>query len=257
MGPQCEDGYTRIANELLEALCRTRVPGEAMQIFLVILRKTYGYKKKVDAIALSQFVTATGIVKTHVSRAIEKLVQMNMIVTQKGNGITVTYEINKHYDTWRPLPKKVTLPKKVIKVTQKGNLPLPKKGTTKDNITKERKKDVCADFESFYSLFPKHKARADAEKAWRQMSPPLDAVMAALEWQNQQPDWLKENGKYIPLPASWLRGKRWEDEQDNGPNQDRQESEESDALSYQPPETQERLKRQLAYMEQKEAELNA
>jgi hypothetical protein len=25
-------------------------------------------------------------------------------------------------------------------------------------------------------------------------------------------DWLKENGKYIPYPATWLKGCRWEDE---------------------------------------------
>lgn len=251
MGPQCEDGYTRIANELLEALCRTRVPGEAMQIFLVILRKTYGYKKKTDAIALSQFVAATGIVKTHVSRAIEKLVQMNMIVTQKGNGLAVTYEINKHYNTWIPLPKKVTLPKKVMKVTQKGNLPLPKKGTTKDIITKERKKGLLADFEIFYSRFPKHKARADAEKAWLQMSPPIDAVLAALEWQSQQPDWLEAKGKYVPYPASWIRGRRWEDDPDTPKVEDTDTKESAADISYQSPETQERLKRQLAYIEQR------
>lgn len=128
MGPQCEDGYTKLANELLEALCRTRIPGEPMQIFLTILRKTYGFGKKSDKIPLSQFVEATGITKTHVSRAIAKLVEMNIIITQNGNSITqngngsiVTYEINKHYSTWNLLPKKVTLPKKVITVTQNGN----------------------------------------------------------------------------------------------------------------------------------------
>jgi hypothetical protein len=26
------------------------------------------------------------------------------------------------------------------------------------------------------------------------------------------PDWKKENGKYIPMPYTWLNGKRWEDE---------------------------------------------
>ena len=33
-------------------------------------------------------------------------------------------------------------------------------------------------------------------------------------------DWLKENGKYIPFPATYLNGKRWEDERNesNGQN---------------------------------------
>ena len=117
MSPQIEDGYTRIANELLEALCLTRIPGESMQIFLVILRKTYGFGKKTDRIALSQFVQATGITKTHVSRSIAKLVLMGIIVTKKGNASGISYEINKHYGTWEVLPKKVTLPKPSVAAT--------------------------------------------------------------------------------------------------------------------------------------------
>lgn len=163
MGPQCEDGYTKIANELLDALCSIRIPGESMQIFLVILRKTYGYGKKSDRIALSQFAELSGIVKTHVSRAIVKLESMNMIVTQKGNAITqkgnctaTTYEINKHYSTWLSLPKKVTLPKKVINVTQKGNPPLPKKVNTKEKTTKERKKEgllkICSTWKDYIDM---------------------------------------------------------------------------------------------------------
>jgi len=34
----------------------------------------------------------------------------------------------------------------------------------------------------------------------------------ALAWQARQPGWLKDDGQYIPLPATWLNGARWEDE---------------------------------------------
>ena len=53
--PQLENGYTKIANELLEAIAAIRIPGEAMQVLLVIIRKTYGYCKKKDAISISLF----------------------------------------------------------------------------------------------------------------------------------------------------------------------------------------------------------
>lgn len=132
--PQLEDGYTRIANELLEALAHTRIPGQARQIFDVIVRKTYGFSKKVDHISLSQFCLATGMGKTHVSRSIKKLLSMNMII-KKDNGHIVSYSVNKHYSTWKLLPKKVTLPKKVIRVPQKDNQGSPKKGTTIDTTT--------------------------------------------------------------------------------------------------------------------------
>lgn len=146
--PQTENGFTQIANELIEQFARIRIPGEAMQVFWVMLRKIYGFHKKSDPIALSQIVAATGLSKVAVCKAIKKLIELNLI-TKKGNKIAAEYTINKHFDTWNPLPKKVTLPKKVMAVTKKGNPPLPKKDTTKETITKEtitkeRKKEYPA-----------------------------------------------------------------------------------------------------------------
>jgi phage replication O-like protein O len=143
--PQVEDGHTRIANELMEALCRTRIPGEARQVLDVIFRKTYGWHKKSDAISLSQFVEMTGLKKPHIAESLKKLLVMNIItekgkaVTEKGNELGKVYEINKNYETWKPLPKKVTLPKKVKIVPEKGNASFPKKGTTKATTTKTKK----------------------------------------------------------------------------------------------------------------------
>ena len=141
--PQTENCFTQIANELIEQFARIRIPGEAMQVFWVMLRKIYGFHKKSDPIALSQIVAATGLSKVAVCKAIKKLIELNLI-TKKGNKIAAEYAINKHFDTWNPLPKKVTLPKKVKDITQKGNPPLPKKDTTKETITKERKKEYPA-----------------------------------------------------------------------------------------------------------------
>ena len=137
--PQCENGYTRIANEILEALARIRIPGEARQVFDTVLRKTYGFGKKEDSISLSQFVLSTSLLKNHICDSIKKLKQMNLI-TEKGNEYGNIFSINKDFQLWKPLPKKVMLPKKVISVTEKGNESLPKKVHTIDNketITKE------------------------------------------------------------------------------------------------------------------------
>jgi phage replication O-like protein O len=135
--PQLEDGYIKIATEIYEALIRYRIPGEQEQCLKMIIRKTYGWNKKWDIIALSQFVKATGILKSHVCRALNELEKKHIIITKKGNRLGKNYCFNKKYKTWKSLPKKVTLPKKVMSVTQKGNLPLPKKGTTIDTSTKD------------------------------------------------------------------------------------------------------------------------
>src|SRR3972149_4849940 len=128
--PQTEQGFTRIANELMEALCRIRISGEARQVLDTIIRKTYGWGKKEDAISLSQFCLATGINKPHVCKAITTLKKMN-IITLKGNATANIYAFNKDFDTWKPLPKKVT-------ITLKGNDSLPLRGHTKEKNTKEK-----------------------------------------------------------------------------------------------------------------------
>ena len=80
-------------------------------------------------------------------------------------------------------------------------------------------KCACAEdvgFLRFWENYPKRKAKAEALKAWMQLHPSqelVDTMIWALGWQRRQLDWLKDSGQYIPLPASWIRGRRWEDEQ--------------------------------------------
>lgn len=140
--PQIENGYTKIANEIMEALCKIRINGEAIQILFVIFRKTYGYNKKEDVISLSQFSVLTGLKRPNICRAINKLKQMNIII-QKDNDIANIYQLNKDFSTWKPLSKKITLSKKIMTVIQKDNNRYPKryiqKKVLKDNITKEIK----------------------------------------------------------------------------------------------------------------------
>lgn len=140
--PQVENGYIRISTELFVALCHIRISGEARQVLDTVIRKTYGFNKKTDQIALSQFTDSTGMTKTAVLKAIKKLEEMNLIiVTKKGNGCNI-FAINKDFDSWKPLPKKETLPKKEISVTKKGKNRYQKgdiqKTVSIDTITKDR-----------------------------------------------------------------------------------------------------------------------
>lgn len=136
--PQLENGYTKIANELIEQYASIRVSGECIQVLWVIIRKTYGFNKKHDSIPLIQFMQATGLKKVTVCKALKKLHEMQLIgVTKKGNEFASSYCLIKNCSLWKPLPKKVTLPKKVISVTKKGNRPLPILVPSKETKTKE------------------------------------------------------------------------------------------------------------------------
>ena len=66
-------------------------------------------------------------------------------------------------------------------------------------------------FAEFWSAYPKKTAKGDAEKAWKKHKPDLAACLAALAVAKQSSDWIKDGGQFIPHPATWINGKRWED----------------------------------------------
>ncbi len=73
------------------------------------------------------------------------------------------------------------------------------------------------EFDQFYRAYPRHDARADAWKAWQQTRatrPPLQALLDAVQLAAHANEWTASRRRFIPLPASWLRGERWSDEFD-------------------------------------------
>jgi phage replication O-like protein O len=94
--PQLEDGYTMVANEIMESLMRVQLPTNQWQVLLCIIRKTYGFKKKVDKIANFQICEATGLRKDVVSRSLHRLEAAGLITR---NGKTVGFQ--KDWELWK------------------------------------------------------------------------------------------------------------------------------------------------------------
>ena len=87
-------------------------------------------------------------------------------------------------------------------------------GKQTESKNKNKNKDKClkADFDLFWDAYPKKKAKQDAEKAFAKVAVPVQVLLDAIEVQKKSEDWTKENGQFIPYPATWLNGKRWEDQ---------------------------------------------
>ena len=67
-------------------------------------------------------------------------------------------------------------------------------------------------FCAFWEAYPKKKSKGTAERAWAKIKPDLvEKIMIAVETAKASADWRKEDGRYIPYPASWLNAKGWED----------------------------------------------
>lgn len=150
--PQLEDGYTKIANEILEKLATINLSPYQTRLLLYIFRKTYGWGKTEDWVSVSQFVEGTNIGKTHVSRAKKELL-IRRIVTSNGNKIA----FQKDWRLWRELPKKVTVTSRGNEVTSLGNKVTStgtyKRNYTKETITKEIIATGVANLNEFIDMF--------------------------------------------------------------------------------------------------------
>ena len=76
----CEDGFTRIANLILEALAMVRVNSTQTGICLFLLRRTFGWNRSEDAVSLGDFAAACGTSKTYVSRQLADLLHKKIIL---------------------------------------------------------------------------------------------------------------------------------------------------------------------------------
>lgn len=94
---------------------------------------------------------------------------------------------------------------------------LPRKGKPipDNNTPGETNNNLYERFESFWAIYPKKKSKQAALTAWKKLKPDevfKQKIIAAVQKQKQWPEWQKDNGQYIPYPATWLNQQRWEDE---------------------------------------------
>jgi hypothetical protein len=69
-------------------------------------------------------------------------------------------------------------------------------------------------FEEFWKIYPRKVAKGDARKAWTattKIRPSLPELLKAVYAARASKQWLKDDGEFIPHPATWLRQERWED----------------------------------------------
>lgn len=115
----------------------------------------------------------------------------------------------------------------VIPLGKNVNDPCEKSQATLDKIVKHigtvNKRNINFPmFDSFWSAYPRKVAKQAALKAFKKLNPDealLADMLAALDWQRTSDDWQRDGGKFIPYPATWLNGHRWEDDPPNKPEE--------------------------------------
>ena len=110
MSATLENGYTCVANALLEAMFEAHLSARQWAVCMALIRKTFGYQKTQDDIGLSQLVALTKIAKSHVSTTINELVARNIVHKKRGTYGHIL-AVNTYYASWQQKAKLSPSPK--------------------------------------------------------------------------------------------------------------------------------------------------
>jgi len=129
---QLEEGYVKLANTLLDSLLMADITLHQQKVMLAIIRKTYGFNKKVDRITNAQIAKITGLPETRVCTAKNQLLARKFLLMD-GNCIGV----NKIVSEWQHFPEtgNKTFPKM-------GNIALPQNRETQKTLLQKTKKTI-------------------------------------------------------------------------------------------------------------------
>ncbi len=102
-----------------------------------------------------------------------------------------------------------------------GTKPNPSKPIKTDPIQAEK------EFLLFWNSYPKKSGKKLAKKSWDKLKPDgtlLQIILEAIRIQSQSIQWKKDDGQFIPNPATWLNQERWNDEMSKQPTEQEEDS---------------------------------
>lgn len=109
--------------------------------------------------------------------------------------------------------------KAIKKQNKELNLLTPRNFAFSKRAIKKQNKELNElqekQFDKFWQAYPKKVSKKQAQKSWKKINPSLELfekILKALEMVKQTEQWKKDNGKYVPYPATWLNQERWNDE---------------------------------------------
>lgn len=202
MAELSRDNYVQVSGWMLQDL---GLKGNELLIYAIIYGFSQDRKSSYfgDQAYLAAWTNST--VRT-VRRALEHLTAAGLLTAKDvpGSGNRKSY---------RAVFNRTKCPLHVDKMSaQQDKMSAPNINTNNN----KNDNHICAEgFERFWSAYPNKKAKDKARHAWEKLKADAaltEVIMAALEKQKKSRQWTKDNGEYIPHPATWLNGRRWEDQ---------------------------------------------
>lgn len=91
--------------------------------------------------------------------------------------------------------------------------PNPIQSESESESESNTRKALESAFDAFWAVYPKKTGKEAARKAFKKIPKSAHPLLVpAVEAQKKSRQWMEENGRFIPNPATWLNQGRWEDE---------------------------------------------
>lgn len=221
--PQLENGYTSIANEILDNLCKLSLNGTELKVVICIFRYTFGFRRKSHKLSAS-FIARWGKCDVRaVKRALKKLQEDKIIicVNSEMRGVTSELMFNKNYEQWIPTSGQNVTSGQIVTSGQNVTGAVVKSSPdqchfdhTRKEKLKEKSKEKYYDdfFEKLWKEYPKKKGKSAVSKKAKKVlyEEGESVVLEAIKAYKAE---IQENGteeKYILHGSTFFNG-RWRD----------------------------------------------
>lgn len=100
--PQLKNGFTRIANELIEkGLLRSNVSGVQFRMILLVIRLTYGFNRKSVDSSAGSFAMSLRTTTKYIKQVLDELELFNIVKVTWTSSDLFSVSLNKDYESWK------------------------------------------------------------------------------------------------------------------------------------------------------------
>lgn len=96
---QVEDGYTRIANPIMDALCSADFSSREFRVVHFVIRETYGWQVKQKRMSGEYIASKVKLDPSRCSKVLNELIRREVIIRHGGSRSPVS--LNKNVDDWK------------------------------------------------------------------------------------------------------------------------------------------------------------
>lgn len=230
--PQKENGYTPIANEIIDNLIQLPLNGTQWRIIATVWRYTYGFSRKEHDLSINFLLIALGLKKTQykqICRELKELLNLNIIAesVKPDKNKTRVISFNKDYDLWSKKSSGLISPLDELDQTSKkstGEEMAENKGIEASGLISPLvfldhqdkqyiyKNKYTADFEKFYSEYPRPEDKNRSFTNWKTQLKHYTVEQLMTACRNYKKAKIGTDKQYLKSSANFLgREKPFED----------------------------------------------